>query len=65
MNQNIKSSLISIILPVYNGENYLVSAIESILAQTYPNFELIIVNDCSTDRSLEISEKYQKKRFQN
>lgn len=61
MNQNIKTSLISIILPVYNGENYLVSAIESILAQTYPNFELIIVNDCSTDRSLEISEKYQKK----
>ncbi|SDS23434.1 Glycosyltransferase involved in cell wall bisynthesis [Gillisia sp. Hel1_33_143] len=61
MNQNIKSSLISIILPVYNGENYLVSAIESILTQTYQNFELIIVNDCSTDKSLEISENYQKK----
>jgi len=60
MNQNLKSSLISIILPVYNGENFLVSAIESILGQTYQNFELIIVNDCSTDRSLEISEKYQK-----
>lgn len=50
---------VSIVLPVYNGEKYLASAIESILAQTYRNWELIIVDDCSTDRSAEIMEKYR------
>lgn len=40
---------ISIIIPVYNGANYLKEAIESALAQTYPNFEIIVVNDGSTD----------------
>jgi len=53
--------LVSIILPVYNGEQYLDIAINSILKQTYTHFELIIVNDCSTDRSLEIMEGYQAK----
>ena len=46
--------LISIILPVYNGETYLAQTIESILAQTYQNFELIVVYDTSTDNSLGI-----------
>lgn len=49
--------LISIILPVYNGEAFLEEAIKSILKQTYPNFELIIINDASTDSSLHIAEK--------
>ncbi|MBS3993925.1 MAG: glycosyltransferase [Bacteroidetes bacterium] len=53
-----KSSLVSIILPVYNGEKYLNQAIESILEQSYTFFELIIVNDCSTDKTLEIIEHY-------
>jgi glycosyltransferase involved in cell wall biosynthesis len=50
--------LISIILPVYNGEKYLGEAIESCLNQSYKNIEVIIVNDCSTDASLSIIEKY-------
>lgn len=54
-------TLISIILPVYNGERFLEEAIESCLKQTYKNFELIIVNDCSTDGSLIIAEKFQAK----
>lgn len=54
-------SLISIILPVYNGEKYLALSIESCLAQTYSNIELIIVNDCSTDATLSIASEYAKR----
>ncbi|MDA9121210.1 glycosyltransferase [Flavobacteriales bacterium] len=46
--------LISLILPVYNGERFLKVTLESIAAQGYPNLELIIIDDGSTDRSLEI-----------
>lgn len=49
---------ISIVLPVYNGAEYLAESIESVIAQTYANWELIIVNDCSTDDSLAIASKY-------
>jgi glycosyltransferase involved in cell wall biosynthesis len=44
-------NLISVILPVYNGEKYLDESIQSILSQTHKNFELIIINDGSTDKS--------------
>ena len=54
------TSLISIITTTYNREQYLSAAIESILAQTYPNFELIIWDDGSTDSSLTIARKYAK-----
>ncbi len=43
--------LVSVIMPVYNGEPYLSEAIRSVLAQSYPHWELLIVNDGSTDRS--------------
>jgi len=49
---------ISIILPTYNGSRYLDKAIESCLAQTYANFELIVVDDCSTDDTAAILEHY-------
>ena len=52
------TSLISIITTTYNRSQYLSAAIESILAQTYPNFELIIWDDGSTDSSLAIARKY-------
>lgn len=51
--------LISIIIPVYNAEEYLPQNIESILQQDYSNIELILVNDGSTDNSLEVMKKYQ------
>lgn len=47
-------------MPVFNGEKYLIEAIESILNQTYRNFEFIIVNDASTDGSIKIINKYSK-----
>ena len=49
---------ISIIMGVYNGERFLREAIESILKQTYSDFEFIICNDCSTDNSMEIIQEY-------
>jgi glycosyltransferase involved in cell wall biosynthesis len=50
--------LVSVVTPVYNGEKYLAECIESVLAQTYDNWEYIIVNNCSTDRTLEIAQHY-------
>lgn len=52
---------VSIIMPVYNAEKYLGKAIESVLKQTYPDFELLLINDRSTDRSKEICMEYAKK----
>lgn len=52
--------LVSIITPIYNGERYLLEAIESALAQTYQNFELLLVNDGSTDSSAEIIRPFLK-----
>ena len=54
---------ISVIMSVYNGERYLREAIESILNQTFADFEFIIVNDGSTDSSLEIIQSYQDERI--
>ena len=52
---------ISIVVPVYNVENYLVECLQSILEQTYKDFELILVNDGSVDKSGEICDEYKKK----
>lgn len=53
--------LVSVVLPVFNGEKMVASSIESVLNQTYSKLELIIVNDGSTDNTGEIVEKYAKK----
>jgi glycosyltransferase involved in cell wall biosynthesis len=50
----------SIVTPVYNGEPFLAQCIESVLNQDYPFAEYVIVNNCSTDRSLEIAERYAR-----
>ena len=54
-------SKVSIIIPVYNAEKYLREAIESVLNQTYTDFELLLINDRSTDNSREICEEYTQK----
>ncbi|QWU98701.1 glycosyltransferase family 2 protein [Francisella salimarina] len=54
-------SLVSIIIPIYNTQNYLPRCLESIINQSYKNLEIILVNDGSTDNSLEICESYAKK----
>jgi glycosyltransferase involved in cell wall biosynthesis len=53
--------LVSVIMPNYNNEKYLAEAIESILNQTYRNFEFVIIDDCSTDNSWNIIQEYAKK----
>lgn len=58
---NIKNKLISIIVPIYNVENYLQECLESILKQTYKNFEVLLVDDGSTDNSANICKLYVEK----
>lgn len=55
--------LISVILPVYNGEQYIYSAIQSILTQTYKQFELVVLDDGSTDRTKHIVEGIKDSRL--
>lgn len=54
---------VSIILPVYNSEKYIEETIKSVLNQTYTNWELIIVDDCSKDNSLKIVEQLKTEQF--
>lgn len=54
---NIKYPLISVIIPVYNAENYIKYTIDSALNQTYKNIEVIVVDDCSSDKSIAIIEE--------
>ena len=55
--------LVSVVMSVYNDEQYLKESLDSIFAQTIQNFELIIVDDCSTDRTVEIIENYHDDRI--
>jgi glycosyltransferase involved in cell wall biosynthesis len=56
---SVSSPLVSVILPVFNAGPYLHETIESILQQTLQEFELIIIDDCSTDNSLAIARQYE------
>jgi glycosyltransferase involved in cell wall biosynthesis len=60
----MKRELVSIIMPLYNGKLHIREAINSVLAQSYAQWELLIINDCSTDESEEIVFEYCK-TFQN
>src|SRR4029077_15657000 len=53
--------LVSIVTPVYNNAEYLAECIESVLAQTYPNWDYTIVNNCSTDGTGEVARRYAAK----
>lgn len=59
MDCNNSNNLISIIVPVYNVEQYLSKCIDSIINQTYKNLEIILIDDGSTDKSGEICDKYK------
>lgn len=61
MQYKFREKLVSVIMTAYNSENYIEEAIESILKQTYENFEFIIIDDGSTDHTLDIILDYQKR----
>lgn len=60
MNSQVQP-LVSVVTPVYNGAKYLVECIESVLAQSYQNWEYVIVDNCSTDQSSEVAQSYAEK----
>ena len=55
--------LISIVLPIYNGEKYMKQSIDSVINQTYANWELLIVDDGSTDNTAAIAREYAEKEY--
>lgn len=59
--KQLQPPLISIITPAYNAEKFIHETIESVLAQTYTNWEMIIVDDCSKDRTAEIVKDYENR----
>lgn len=61
MAKNMSSPMISVVMPVYNAEKYIAEAIESILNQTYSDFEFIIIDDGSNDNSYQILQSYAVK----
>ena len=56
-----KQPLVSIVVPVYNAARFMDDTIQTVLSQTYQNWELLLVDDCSSDESVQIIKKYQKK----
>jgi len=58
-----QEDLVSIVMPSYNSEKYIVNAVNSVLQQTYKNWELLIVDDCSSDRTVEIISEFADDRI--
>ena len=53
--------MISVIMPVYNNGDVVANTVKSLLAQTYGDFELLCINDCSPDNSLDVLKRLEKK----
>lgn len=62
-NNNNKSTMVSVVMPLYNSEGTIAKVLDAIFANTFKNFEVIIVDDGSTDKSSEIAKKYPVKLF--
>ncbi len=58
---DLRDNLISVIIPVYNAERYIKHTLDSVIQQDYPDKEVIIVDDCSTDKSSEIIKDYMNR----
>lgn len=56
-----KIPLVSVIIPMYNAEKFIPQTLESLLYQTMTDFEVIVVDDCSTDDSVEVVESFKEK----
>ena len=58
--KNLSTPLLTVLMPVYNADKFLDESINSILSQTYSDFEMLILDDASTDNSLKIIKAYAK-----
>src|SRR5580698_9685158 len=63
MAQTINNPKVTVLMPVYNGEKYIKEALESILQQTFIDFEFLIINDGSTDNSVSIIKSFNDNRI--
>ncbi|MFA5984739.1 MAG: glycosyltransferase family 2 protein [Methylococcaceae bacterium] len=61
MNTSLKNPLVSIVIATYNGERFLREQLDSLVQQSYPNIEIVAVDDCSTDNTLSILNEYANK----
>ena len=61
--ENFSNPKISIVMPLFNSEKFIETAVESVLLQTFKDFELLLIADCSTDSTLEIVSKYDDPRI--
>jgi glycosyltransferase involved in cell wall biosynthesis len=59
----MRQPLVSIVMPAYNAEKYIAASVQSILSQTYTNFELLIADDCSTDQTKSILSNFSDSRI--
>jgi len=59
----VDETLVSVVIPAFNAEKYIGMAIESVLSQTYPDWELIIVDDASTDGTFRVATGYRDSRI--
>ena len=57
-----KIPAVSVVIPMYNAEKFIGACLESIFAQNFKDFEVIVVDDCSTDNSVAVVENYLKKK---
>ena len=60
---NMKETLVSIVMPAYNCERYIEEAINSVLAQTYKNWELLVIDDGSKDATFQILSEFSKNDY--
>ena len=59
--QGFVEGRVSLVTPVFNGESYLPGMLESVLCQTYPQMEVILVDDGSTDQTIQVAERYRER----
>ena len=60
MGDDVMNDLVSIIVPVFNAEKFIIDTINTVKNQTYKNWELIFIDDCSIDNSVNIIKKYKR-----